>query len=115
MSEQGCLAQGLYSGLNLHNEGGLTIKKAIKYVYDANPFYVHCKKHFCPKCCNKLDLRYVSRMVNSKSPEAKKYDFSIGDTFLVGDVEFRTRCFFCKSCQLFISFQDMKEYEKGET
>ena len=25
-------------------------KRAIKYIYDANPFYVHWKKHFCPKC-----------------------------------------------------------------
>ena len=25
------------------------MKKAIKYIYDANPFYVHLKKHVCPK------------------------------------------------------------------
>jgi len=95
-------------------KGGLTMKKAVKYVYDANPFYVHCKKHFCPKCGNKLDLRYVSKIVNSKSPEAKNYDFSVGDTFFVGDVEFRTRYFFCNGCQSSISFQDMKKYEKGK-
>ena len=61
------------------------MRKAIKYIYDANPFYVHWKKHFCPKCGKKLELRYVSKIVNSNSPEAKDYDFS------VGDVEFRTR------------------------
>lgn len=90
------------------------MKKAIKYVYDANPFYVHCKKHFCPKCGKKLELRYISKIVNSKSPEAKNYDFSVGDTFLVGDVEFRTRYFFCNTCQSSISFQDMKKYEKDK-
>lgn len=58
------------------------MKKAIKYTYDANPFYVHWKKHVCPKCGGKAELRYVSKIVNSKSPEAKDYDFSVGDTFL---------------------------------
>lgn len=106
------MVQDLYLGLSLHNERGLTMKKAIKYVYDANPFYVHCKKHFCPKCGNKMDLRYVSRIVNSKSPESNNYDFSVGDTFFVGNVEFRTRFFFCNGCQSCISFKDMKKYEK---
>ena len=95
-------------------KGGLTMKKAIKYVYDANPFYVHWKKHFCPKCGKKLELRYVSKIVNSKSPEAEKYDFSVGDTFFVGDVEFRTRYFFCNVCQTSISFQEIKKYEKSK-
>ncbi len=49
-------------------------KRAIKYIYDANPFYVHWKKHFCPKCGKKLELRYVSKIVNSNSPEAKDYE-----------------------------------------
>ena len=55
------------------------MKKAIKYIYAANPFYVHLKKHVCPKCGSKAELRYVSKIVNSKSPEAKDYDFSAGD------------------------------------
>lgn len=56
---------------------------AIKYIYDASPFYVHWKKHFCPKCGGKLELRYMSKIVNSDSPEAKDYDCSVGDTFLL--------------------------------
>lgn len=56
---------------------------AIKYIYDVSPFYVHWKKHFCPKCGEKLELRYISKIVNSDSPEAKDYDFSVGDTFLL--------------------------------
>ena len=86
----------------------------IKYVYDANPFYVHFRRHFCPKCGKRLKLRYISKIVNSKSPEAKNYDFSLGDTFLVGDVEFRTRYFFCDGCQSSISFQDMRTHEKDK-
>lgn len=89
------------------------MRRAIKYVYDANPFYVHWKKHFCPKCGKKLELRYISKIVNSKSSEAKDYDFSVGDTFFVGDVEFRTRYFHCANCHLDISFKEMKKYEKS--
>ena len=88
-------------------------KKAIKYIYDTNPFYVHFKKHFCPKCGTKLKLQYISKIVNSKSQEAKNYDFSIGDTYFIGDVEFRTRYFYCSKCQLNFSFQEMKCYEKN--
>lgn len=88
------------------------MKKAVKYIYDANPIYVHFKKHYCPNCAKRLVLRYVSKIVNSKSLEAKNYDFSVGDTFFVGDVEFRTRYFYCSQCDLEISFKDMKTYEK---
>ena len=90
------------------------MRKAIKYIYEANPFYVRWKKHFCPKCRKKLELSYTSKIVNSNSPEAKFYDFSVGDTFFVGDVEFRTRCFHCATCQLNISIKEMKKHEKRD-
>ncbi len=89
------------------------MKIAIKYIYDANPFYIHWKKHYCPKCGKKLELMYTSKVVNSKSPEAINYDFFVGDTFFVGDVEFRTRYFFCNECQYSISPHDMKCVEKN--
>lgn len=88
------------------------MKNAVKYVYDASPFYLYLKKHFCPKCGNKLELRDVSKIVNSKSPEAKDYDFSNGDTFFTGDVGFITKCFHCLNCKVDISVKDMKKYEK---
>lgn len=56
----------------------------------------------------------MSKIVNSDSPEAKDYDFSVGDTFFVGDVEFRTRYFHCPKCLLDISFQEMKRFEKDK-
>jgi len=89
------------------------MSKAIKYIWNASPFYLHWKKHFCPECGRKLDLKYISRIVNSNSPEAKDYDFSVGDTFLVGDVDFRTRYFHCTNCQFDISIREMKKYENS--
>lgn len=88
------------------------MRKAVKYIYDANPFYVRWKKHFCPKCKTRLILLHTSKIINSNSEEAKEYDFSVGDTFFVGDVEFRTGYFHCSGCQLDISFQEMKKYER---
>ena len=63
-----------------------------------NPFFVYFKKHYCPQCNSKLLRQKVSRIINSDSEEAKNYDFSVGDTFYVGDVEFRTRFFHCLQC-----------------
>ncbi|MBD5470032.1 MAG: hypothetical protein HDR19_02630 [Lachnospiraceae bacterium] len=85
----------------------------IKYTYFGNPFYTHLKKHFCPNCGTKVKLGRERKIVNSRSPEAKNYNFSNGGSFLIGDVEFRIRCFYCPNCQINISFDEMKEYEKS--
>ena len=87
-------------------------KGAIKYIYDANPFYVHWKKHFCPNCGNRLELRYIRKTVNTKSPEAEKFDFSVGDTFFSENVEFRIGYLHCNNCQLDISFENIRKCEK---
>ena len=89
-------------------------KNAIKYLYGVNPFYVHWKRHFCPKCGNRVEIRYCSKIINSMSPEAENYDFSVGDTYLVGDVEFRVGYFYCPHCNANISFRDMKMFEKSQ-
>lgn len=86
------------------------MKNAIKYTNN-NLLYSRLKKHYCPECGSKVELGYISKIVNSNSPEAKNYDFSSGDTFLCGDVEFRTRCFYCSNCKANISFKEMKDYE----
>lgn len=66
-------------------------RNTIKYLYNVNPFYVHWKKHFCPKCGIKMKTDYDSIVVNSDSPKANDYDFSVvaGDSYLTGNVEFR--------------------------
>ena len=56
-------------------------------------------------------IGYTDKSTMSEK-ELKYYDFSVGDTFFVGDVEFRIRCFYCANCLLDISFKEMKKYEK---
>jgi len=87
-------------------------KIPVKYMYSANPFYVHFKKHYCPQCNHILMIRYDSKIVNSNSQEARFYDFRIPDSRLVGDVEFRTSFFCCNNCGFEISFWKMREFEK---
>ena len=89
-------------------------KVPVKYVYNANPFYVHFKKHYCPECNNILKIKYYSKIVNSNSLEAEFYDFRIPDSKFVGDVEFKTSLFFCPNCNYEIPFDEMKKNEKGK-
>ena len=85
----------------------------IKYIYNASLFWVHCKKHFCPRCGTKAELGNETKIVNSRSAEAKNYDFfDAGGDYMRGNVKFITRCFYCPDCQVNISFEDMKKHEK---
>lgn len=47
------------------------MKNAIKYIYPASPFYVHWKKHICPKRGGKVELQYVSKNCKFKIPRSK--------------------------------------------
>lgn len=94
-------------------KGSIKIMKSIKYTYRGNLLYTHFKKHFCPKCGTQVKLGRERKLVNSKSPEAKNYDFFNVDNFMVGDVEFRIRCFYCPNCDMNISFEQMEKYEQS--
>ncbi len=87
-------------------------KPPVKHLYNANPFYIFCEKHICPDCENELEVAYESVIVNSDSPEAKGYDFSNGDTYFKGDVEFKSGFFKCHNCDFEKSFDEMKKLEK---
>ena len=52
-----------------------------KYINNAI-FYTVFKKHYCPVCGTKLTRIKTSKRVNSTSPEAKNYDFTLGDSFM---------------------------------
>jgi len=87
---------------------------AVKYLYNANPFFVHFKKHYCPTCSSRLSLKHYSKIINYYSPEARDYDFSVGDSVCKGDMDFRTRVFYCTHCHFEISLYDMKQLEKSK-
>lgn len=79
-----------------------------------SPFFVYCKKHFCPKCSTRLETVTVSKVVNSKSEEAKNFDFSHVETFLVGDVKFIWTEFKCPNCNFQIKIEDLKKLEREQ-
>ena len=83
-----------------------------KYMSNAI-FYTMFRKHYCPVCGTKLSHKKVSKIVNSNSPEAKNYDFSLGDSFMTGDVKFIGKVFYCPSCGKEISVSEMRNYEKA--
>ena len=76
-----------------------------------NPFYVFLKKHYCPSCGNKLLRKNVSRIINSKSLEAKKYDFSVADTTVKGNMKFTHVEFYCDSCNKYYTVKDAKKWK----
>ena len=78
----------------------------------SKPFWVRFKKHYCPTCMNLLTTTKVSRIVNSNSEEAKDYDFSSGDTYMIGNIKFIWTEFLCTACGKTYSLQEIKENEK---
>ena len=86
----------------------------VRYIINENPLYVYLKKHLCPGCRTKLETAYSSIIVNSNSPEAVDYDFSNGDVYWVGDVEFRTLFFKCPGCGYEIAFDEMRRLEEAD-
>lgn len=67
------------------------------------------KKHYCPCCGEKLKKIRPSEVVNSKSEEAKNYDFSNGDAFMVGNVKFIRTVFRCNKCGKTYTIKEVKE------
>ena len=84
-----------------------------KYINNAI-FYTIFKKHYCPACRTKLTRIKTSKIVNSKAPEAKNYDFTLGDSFMVGDVEFIWKEFYCPACKKRIPMDEMRRIEKEQ-
>lgn len=77
-----------------------------------SPFYVNWKKHYCPDCNTMLSKTMISKIVNSRSPEAKDFDFHTLDNYMVGDVKFIWTEFLCPNCGKQISIKEMKKIEK---
>ena len=78
----------------------------------SRPFWVRFKKHYCPNCRGLLTITKVSKIVNSKSEEAKNFDFSSGDTNMEGNIKFIRTEFQCTACGKAYSLQEIRQYEK---
>ena len=61
---------------------------------------------------NLLTTTKASKIVNSNSEEAKDYDFSSGDTYLIGNIKFIWTEFLCTVCDKTYSLQEIRENEK---
>ncbi|MBE6671988.1 MAG: hypothetical protein E7599_00500 [Ruminococcaceae bacterium] len=82
------------------------------YKREYNDVLYFKKDHFCPECKTKLDKVPVSRVINSGSPEAKNFDFSMpGGNFAVGDIQFIWDEFECPNCQKHLTVNEMKAIE----
>jgi transcription initiation factor IIE alpha subunit len=70
------------------------------------------KPHYCPECNSKMDAKKVERVVNSKSPEARNFDFSSVDGYLIGLIKFIWDEFHCPKCDNQLTVPEMKKYER---
>jgi ssDNA-binding Zn-finger/Zn-ribbon topoisomerase 1 len=83
------------------------------YKREYNDVLYFKKDHFCPDCGTKLEKVPVSKVVNSRSPEAKDFDFSMGSgTYAVGDIQFTWDEFECPNCKKHLTVKEMKKFEK---
>ena len=78
----------------------------------SNPFWLRFKKHYCPNCMKLLTTAKESKIVNSKSEEAKNFDFLLGDTYLVGNIKFIWTEFKCTACNKAYSTNKIRDIEK---
>jgi hypothetical protein len=78
-----------------------------------NPIYLFLKKHKCPNCGNKIVPKKIKKVVNSKSKEVKYFNFSCGDNYLIGDVNFTFFVFNCEMCKKDYEIDEIREFEKA--
>ncbi len=83
-----------------------------KKYFNNDVFYL-MKKHHCPVCNILLKKVKVSRVVNSKSSEAKNFDFSGVDGWMWENIKFIWKEFACPNCKRHITVKEMKEIEKN--
>lgn len=79
-----------------------------------DPIYVNFVKHYCPHCNGLLKKVKVSRIVNSYSPEAKDFDFSTFDSYMIGNVKFIWSELHCENCNINFTVDEMKKIEKEQ-
>lgn len=84
---------------------------ATHYYQFGNPLKVKFRKHNCFFCNNPLKINKHKKVVNSKSEEAKYYDFTIGETSFTGNCQFIHKIFYCSKCNKEIEFLTQISFE----
>jgi hypothetical protein len=102
----------LFENINKNLENELKNPKNIRWQYESLRF-VFNQEHKCPNCGRKIIAKKTYDIINSKSPEAKDYDFSAGDTFFIGDVLFIYHVFYCGYCNKKYKIKEIRNYEKS--
>ena len=84
----------------------------VKRIWSSHIF-LYFKKHYCPTCNSKLKPTKVAKVVNSKSEEAKKFDFSAGDVYMLGNIKFIWTELKCIDCNCTYSIKEIKTIERN--
>ena len=69
------------------------------------------KKHYCPSCNERLEKTKTETVVNSKSEDAKNYDLSCSDGFVVGNIKFIKTVFRCNKCNTVYTVEEVRDSE----
>lgn len=78
----------------------------------------NCKKsylkkvHVCFECNESLEIKRREVVVNSRSEEAKNYDFYVFDGYAEGNIRFITYYFECPGCDKAYEIRDYINLEK---
>jgi predicted RNA-binding Zn-ribbon protein involved in translation (DUF1610 family) len=110
-------------GLSRENIEGIERIRALDFIeqpsthkiqrnYYSLPGYKN-KPHYCPECGALMYLQVIERVVSSKSPEARNFDFSFGESGnMTGTYKFIWDEFYCPQCGNQLTISEMQEYEK---
>jgi hypothetical protein len=113
----------LWWGLSKNEVGEFELAHALDFVKERSffrgkkwtwyAFSKYMKKpHYCPECNSQMEAKKVERVVNSKSPEARNFDFSSVDGYLIGLIKFTWDEFHCPKCGNQLTVPQMKKYER---
>lgn len=82
-----------------------------KFKYDCGPYFLY-RNHYCLYCQSLLIRKKREKIVHSQSEEVKYYDFSAGDTYMLGNVKFITYYFECPDCKYLYEIKELKRLER---
>ena len=96
------------------------LERYLNHTYFGHGFYgiKTASQGYFKKDMQELTLKEIAMLVSlPRAPSfydpTKNYDFSLGDSFMTGDIKFIGKMFYCPSCGKEISVSEMRNYEKA--